>query len=123
MNILLADDNPEVRSALRLLLEQDSLPFTVMEISDTQGLFASLSEDCPVAVLLDWELPEIHGKDALVDIRSYCPGMKVIAMSSRYEARHEALRAGADAFISKAEPSELVLTTLYSLVPDLNDRK
>jgi len=116
MEILLADDNPEVRSALRLLLEQDDLPFSVLEISDTQGLFASLSEDCPVAVLLDWELPGFHGKDALEVIHSYCPGMKVIAMSSRYEARQEALRAGAEAFISKAEPAEQILATLYPLV-------
>ena len=123
MELLLADDNPEVRSALRLLLEQDPIPVTVMEISDTQGLFASLRVDCPVAVLLDWELPEFHGKDALEVIQSFCPGTKVIAMSSRYEARHEALKAGADAFISKAEPSEMVLTTLYSLIPKLADRK
>ena len=116
MKILLADDNPEVRSALRLLLEHDPIPVTVMEISDTQGLFASLREDCPMAVLLDWELPEFHGKDALDVIQSYCPGMKVIAMSSRYEARHEALKAGVDAFISKAEPAEQILTTLYALL-------
>lgn len=123
MEILLADDNPEVRSALRLLLEQDPLPFNVTEVSDTQGLFASLEENCPIVVLLDWELPDFYGKDALDVIHSYCSKMKVITMSSRYEARHEALRDGADAFISKAEPSELVLTTLYSLIPELVNRK
>jgi DNA-binding NarL/FixJ family response regulator len=116
MEILLADDNPEVRSALRLLLEQDPLPFNVTEVSDTQGLFASLRENCPAAVLLDWELPGFHSKDALEVLHSYCPRMKVIAMSSRYEAHHEALRAGADAFISKAETAEQILATLYALL-------
>jgi DNA-binding NarL/FixJ family response regulator len=116
MEILLADDNPEVRSALRLLLEQDPLPLTVMEVSDTQGLFANLRKNCPVAVLLDWELPDFRGKDAMDAIHSYCPGMKVIALSSRYEARHEALKAGADAFISKAETAEQILATLYALL-------
>jgi DNA-binding NarL/FixJ family response regulator len=119
MKILLADDNPEVRSALRLLLEHDPIPVTVLEISDTQGLFASLREDCPMAVLLDWELPEFHGKEALDIIQSYCPKMKVIAMSSRYEARHEALTVGVDAFVSKTEPAEMVLTALYSLLQGL----
>jgi len=116
MEILLADDNPEVRSALRLLLEQDPLPFNVSEVSDTQGLFASLRENCPAAVLLDWELPGFHDKDALEVIHSYCPCMKVIAMSSRYEARHEALTIGSDAFISKAETAEQILATLYALL-------
>ena len=122
MEILLADDNPEVCSALRLLLEQDPLPFSVTEISDTQGLFANLREGCPVAILLDWELPGFQGKDALDIIHSYCPGMKVIAMSSRYEARHEALKAGANAFISKAEPAEQILATLYALLLSVNNQ-
>ena len=116
MEIMLADDNPEVRSALRLFLEQDPLPFCVMEVSDTLDLLASLRGNCPVAVLLDWELPGFHGKDTLGVIHSYCPRMKVIAMSSRYEARHEALRAGADTFISKAETAEQILATLYALL-------
>ena len=116
MNVLLADDHPQVRSALRLLLEQDFLPFSVMEIPDMESLFASLREDCPVAVLLDWELSGFHGRDTLDVLHLHCPRMKVIAMSSRYEARHEALKTGADAFISKAEPSEQILATLYTLL-------
>jgi hypothetical protein len=43
----------------------------------------------------------------------------VIAMSSRYEARHEALTIGVYAFVSKAEPAEMVLTALYSLLKSL----
>jgi len=119
MYILLADDNAEVRSALRLLLEQESVPVEIMEVSDSQGLFAHLKDSCPVAVLLDWELPGSKRNELLSALHSYCPEMKVIAMSSKYEARHEALAAGVDAFISKAEPSELVLSTLYSLLPSL----
>jgi DNA-binding NarL/FixJ family response regulator len=122
MEILLADDNPEVRSALRLLLEQDALPFNVTEISDKQGLFESLLENCPVAVLLDWELSGFQGENSLDIVNSCCPNIKVIAMSSRYEARHEALKVGADAFISKAEPPERILATLYALLLYVNNQ-
>jgi CheY-like chemotaxis protein len=48
--------------------------------------------------------------------------MKIIALSSKYEARQEALAVGVDAFVSKTEPAELVLTTLYSLLPDLTSQ-
>jgi DNA-binding NarL/FixJ family response regulator len=122
MEILLADDNPEVRSALRLLLEQDALPFNITEISDKQELFESLWENCPVAVLLDWELPGFQSENSLEIVNSCCPNIKVIAMSSRYEARHEALKAGADAFISKAEPPEKILATLYALLLYVNNQ-
>ena len=119
MRILLADDNPEVRSALRLLLEQEPIPAMVMEVSDGQGLIAHLGENCPTVVLLDWELPGITGSDILTMLRSHCPKMKVIALSSKFEARRESLAAGADAFISKSEPSELIRSALWNIVPHI----
>ncbi|MBN1449427.1 MAG: response regulator transcription factor [Anaerolineales bacterium] len=118
MKILLADDNPEVRSALRLLLEQEPVLAVVTEVADTQSLLAHLSESCPMVVLLDWELPGLHNGDFLMMVRLRCPEMKVIALSSKFEARQEALAASVDAFISKAEPSEQILSTLCSFIPD-----
>jgi len=116
MKIIIADDNPEVRSGLRLLLEQTSPPITVLEISDTHSLFEALQENCPAAVFLDWELPGPKRLEFLKDLRSHRPKMKVIAMSSRYEARQEALSTGADAFVSKGEPPERILSTLHTLL-------
>jgi DNA-binding NarL/FixJ family response regulator len=118
MKILLADDNPEVRSALRLLLEQEPILAMVMEVTDTQGLLALLRENCPMIVLLDWELPGLHSSDFLGLVRSRCPEMKVIALSSKFEARQEALAAGVDAFVSKAEPAEKILSTIWSFLPN-----
>lgn len=119
MQILLADDNPEVRSALRLLLEQEPVFAFITEVANTQTLLAALSEKCPIAVLLDWELPGLRNSDLLSRVRSLCPEMKVIAMSSKFEARQEALDAQVDAFVSKSEPPEKILSTLWSLVPSL----
>ncbi len=121
MKILLADDNPEVRSALRLLLEQEPILAMVMEVTDTQGLLAHLRENCPMVILLDWELPGLHSSDFLVLVRSRCPEMKVIALSSKFEARQEALAAGVDAFVSKAEPPEKILSAVCSFIPGLTN--
>ena len=121
MKILLADDNPEVRSALRLLLEQDPLPATVLEVSDMQGLTMHMRKDCPMVVLLDWELPGLHKSDISMILRSRCPGMKVIALSSKFEAHQEAMSAKVDAFISKADPPEKILATLRSFIPLTSD--
>jgi DNA-binding NarL/FixJ family response regulator len=120
MKLLIADDNPEVRSALRLLLEQEPLQALVVEASDTQSVLAHLSENCPIAILLDWELPGLHKNGILQELHSYCQNIKIIALSSKYEARREALAIGADAFVSKTEPPEQILTTLYSLTNDLH---
>lgn len=119
MKILIADDNPEVRSALRLLLEQEPIVAMVMEVADAQGLLAHLGKNCPMVVLLDWELPGLHNSSFLRLIRSRCPEIKVIALSSKFEARRDALAARVDAFVSKAEPPEQILATLRSLIPNL----
>jgi DNA-binding NarL/FixJ family response regulator len=116
MKLLIADDNPEVRSALRLLLEQEPLQALVMEASDVQGVLARLSKSCPTVILMDWELPDLHKNGVLQELHSYCQNVKVIALSSKYEARQEALAIGVDAFISKTEPAEQILSTLRSLV-------
>ena len=117
MKILLADDNPEVRSALRLLLEQEPIQAMVIEVADAQSLLAQLSENCPLVVLLDWELPKLHNSDFLIKVRSRCPETRVIALSSKFEARREARAARVDAFVSKAEPPEKILSTLCSFLP------
>jgi DNA-binding NarL/FixJ family response regulator len=123
MKILLADDNPEVRSALRLRLEQEATMtgITVLEASNTESLIEHLIGDCPIIILLDWELSGRNGVDHLMMLRSHCPEMRVIALSSKYEARQEALAAGVDAFISKAEPPERILFTLSQLIPQNED--
>jgi len=122
MKILLADDNPEVRSALRLLLEQEPVLATIMEAPDAQALLANLAEGCATILLLDWELPGLRRDNVLSRARSACPEVKVIALSSRYEARQEALRARVDAFISKSEPPEKILFTLRCLIPELTSK-
>jgi DNA-binding NarL/FixJ family response regulator len=122
MKILLADDNPEVRSALRLLLEQEPIQAMVIEVVDAQSLLAQLSENCPLVVLLDWELPKLHNSDFLIKVRSRCPETRVIALSSKFEARQAARDAGVDAFVGKAEPPEKILSTLCSFLPQQQNK-
>lgn len=124
VNILLADDQPEVRSALRLLLGEEQDLSVVGEAADVAGLTGETQTRRPEIVLLDWELPglsgrfccrEASGRRLIEQLRTACPGLKVIALSGRLEARDEALAAGADAFISKVESPECLLSTLRGM--------
>ncbi|MCL5736506.1 MAG: response regulator [Actinobacteria bacterium] len=112
MRILLADDNPEVRSALRLLAEE--LGHSVSEAHDAHSLLARLRVDSPPAniVLLDWELPGLEPQSHLSVIRQHDPACTLVAMSGRPEARAESLRLGAQSFISKNESPDTLLRLL-----------
>jgi DNA-binding NarL/FixJ family response regulator len=120
MRVLIADDQPQVRSALRLLLKQEPGVTVVGEAEDTQQALELAAGQRPDLVLLDWELPGPWAGQPLKNtdqcllpaLRARCPQVKVVALSGRPEARRAALAAGADAFVSKGDPPERVLAAV-----------
>ena len=117
MRVLLADDQTKVRSALRLLLEQEPGLSVVGEAAEAEDLLAQVAATQPDLVLLDWELPGLRTDDRLSVLRALCPQLKVIALSGQPEARRAALSAGADAFVSKGEPPERLLAAVEDCRP------
>lgn len=110
MRVFLADDQSKVRSALRLLLEQDPEMSVVGEAAEAGDLLIQVRAVRPDLVLLDWELPGLQTANPLLPaLRTRCPRLSVIALSGRPEARQAALAAGADAFVSKGDPPERLL--------------
>ena len=112
MRILLADDQPKVRSALRLVLEQQPGIHVLGEAVDATGLLDWVKAACPDLVLLDWALPGLGVDRLLPTLRELCPHLAVIALSGRPEARRAALEAGVDAFVSKGDPPERLLAAV-----------
>jgi DNA-binding NarL/FixJ family response regulator len=112
MRILLADSHPKVQLALRVLLEQQSGYEVVGAAGDVVDLLIQLSVTCPDLLLLAWELPGPASIELLPAIHRICPTLPIIAISERLEARHVALEAGADAFVSKGDPPDRLLAAI-----------
>lgn len=112
MRVLLADDQLNVCSALRLLLEQEAGVSAVTEARNSSEVLAQLTKSCPELVLLDWELPGRKPAELVPLMRRICPQLFVIGLSSCPEARHAALRAGADDFVSKGDTPERLLAAI-----------
>jgi len=118
MRILLADDQPKVRFALRTLLERQPGFEVVGEARSDEDLRGQVGPTRPDVVLLDWELPGEKALDTLFTLRIMYPALRVIALSGRAEARRAALRAGVDAFVSKADPPERLLSAIRRTFPE-----
>jgi DNA-binding NarL/FixJ family response regulator len=114
IRILLADDQPQVRSALGLLLEHEPGLEVVGEASNGDELMALASAAHPDLVLLDWELPGLDA-ERLSLLQMHHPALLLVALSGRPEARQRAQDAGIDAFVSKGDPPEELLDTLHAL--------
>ena len=116
MRVLLADDQPALRSAVRLLLEQEPGVTIVAEVADSDALLVHTAQVHPDLVLLDWELPglgTVQVARAVLDaLYASAPNLHVIVFSGRPEAGRHALAAGASTFVSKADPPEHLLAAL-----------
>ncbi|MDD4859465.1 MAG: response regulator transcription factor [Dehalococcoidales bacterium] len=110
MHIIIADDQPDVRSALRLLLGQDA-GTSLTEVVNYEALLTEVETDSPEIVLLDWELPG-SSAGVIQALHAHHAGLAVIVLSSRPEMRHDAMAAGADAFVCKGDPPEELLTVI-----------
>lgn len=116
MNVILADDEPQVRSAVRLLLEQESQVQIAGECDDLAALMSALPGVEPDLLLVDWEMSGAFPRSELIRrLRQQYPHLKVIAMSGRPEARAQAFLAGADGFVSKGDPPEALLMAVLQI--------
>jgi DNA-binding NarL/FixJ family response regulator len=115
VRVLVADDDAHVRSALRLLLEQEPDVQVVGESTAADELIDELVRTHAGVVLLDWELPGLRTNGLLAKMRSVEPLLRMIAMSGRPEQRGEAMRAGMDAFVCKGDAPEMLLGAMRAL--------
>ena len=113
---MLADDEPTVRSALRLLLEQEPNLEVVGEVDEAGALADWFREGRADVLIIDWELPGLLAPDLCRDCHAQNGTLKLVALSGRAETRAQALAAGVDGFISKTDPPEQVLARLRPLL-------
>lgn len=112
MRILLADDQEDVRSGLRILLEQETEWEIVGEAEGVKELLLLTQKQRPDLVLLDWELSCSRVSDVIPLLRALNPQLHIIALSGRPEARAYAMAAGVDGFVSKGDHPETLLDTI-----------
>jgi DNA-binding NarL/FixJ family response regulator len=116
MHVLLADDQAWLRSAMRLLLEQEPNLEVVGEACDTHSLLHATKALSPDLILLDWELPGLGTLDAharfIHSLQLEYPDLKVIALSVNSDAKWQSFAVGVAAFVNKAEPPERLLAAL-----------
>jgi DNA-binding NarL/FixJ family response regulator len=104
VRVFVFDDAPGFRDLLRMALEQDGSLTIVGEAEDGSGLDA-VAAARPDVVLLDLNMPQLGGLEALPRLRELLPGARVIVLSSfsAEEKAADALAAGADRYVDKRE--------------------
>jgi len=108
IKVLVVDDEPQIRRALRTSLEAHGYDVTTVGTGD-EGV-VGVADAAPDLVLLDLGLPDMDGTEVVRRIRAFSE-VPVIILSVR-EAPHDkvgALDAGADDFVTKPFAMEELL--------------
>ena len=103
--LLIADDHPLFREALRGAILRLLPSATLREAEDTDGLYAMVEADADAdLLLLDLNIPGANGFSALVYLRAQYPELPVVVGSAREEpaVMRRALDHGAMGFIPKS---------------------
>ena len=111
MRIMVADHESKVRFALRTLLVRQPGLEVVGEADTVEDLLAGVGATEPDLLLLHWRLGE-GMSELLSTLKRVCPGLHVIVLSVRQEACHDALAAGAEAFVCKMDPPDKLLAAI-----------
>lgn len=103
ITVVLADDHAVVRGALRSLLEGHEGLEVVGEVGDLAGARAAVAEHAPRVLLLDVNMPDGLGVDAVADLRAEAPATQIVLLTMERDLSlaRRALDAGALGYLFK----------------------
>ena len=100
--ILIVEDHPTMREAMRLVLEAEG--FDIGEASDGDEALAAIHDEPPDLVLLDMSIPGTTGPDVLAAVKADPATAEVrviVVTATGEEGRAAAMAGGADHYFTK----------------------
>jgi diguanylate cyclase (GGDEF)-like protein len=127
IRILLVEDNPgDARLVDEMLREPDPTRFTVTRVDRVGKAVRRLASERFDAILLDLDLPDARGLEALPPVVKAAPGVPIVVLSGAYNEASavEAVQNGAQDYLIKGKSSgELVSRAiLYAIQRKQSER-
>ncbi|MBS0584268.1 MAG: response regulator transcription factor [Proteobacteria bacterium] len=117
-SILIADDHPLVRGALRAATASAIDDAQIAEAEDLRSAIAQLEAHEVDLVLLDLHMPDSGGLAGLVALRTQFPGVIVLVVSAQQDTAviRRALDFGAAGFVPKTASPEDIAAAIRSVL-------
>ncbi|MGM0570813.1 response regulator [Marinobacter sp.] len=118
-NILIVDDHPLFREAMALVISTELPGAQLAEASTLPAALDRLTEGpVPDLVLLDLNLPGVHGLEGLAQVSTAAPDAPVVIISAEEDKQLilQAINAGAMGFITKSAPRERMRQALRQVL-------
>lgn len=117
VRVVLADDHPLIREAIRSLLTGTSEFELVGEAADGKECLVRVRELRPEIVLIDIVMPKMSGEQVTADLHRLFPDLKIIALSGYADRQfvHAMVKAGANAYVVKSASGRELIHALRAV--------
>jgi two-component system response regulator DesR len=118
IRVLLAEDQAMIREALAALLSFEDDIEVVAQVGRGDEVTEAAKDAKPDVALLDIEMPGADGLTAAAALRSACPGIKIIILTTfgRPGYLRRAMESGASGFIVKDSPADKLARTIRDVL-------
>ena len=117
IRILAVDDHPLLRQGIASLIADEPDMTLVAEAANGREAIQQFRTHCPDITLMDLQMPEMNGLDAVLAIREEFPDARIIVLTT-YTGDVQALRAlqaGARAYLLKNSLHKELLDTIRAV--------
>jgi DNA-binding NarL/FixJ family response regulator len=113
--IFIVENHPATRAALVTLINQESDLAVCGKAANANRALAALSKLKPDLVVTDLNMPGKSGLNLIRDLKQLYPEVPVIVISVHEAVSHaeRALRAGAEAYVSKSDGGEKLVAAIH----------
>ncbi len=118
MKILIVEDHPEVGQWIKRLVVSAFKDAQAHHCANLRDARAFVRENPVTLALVDINLPDGNGVDFIADVRTHSPDAYVVMITIYDDADHlfPAIRAGADGYLLKDQPDEVLVEKLGGIL-------
>jgi DNA-binding NarL/FixJ family response regulator len=118
--ILIVDDHALFRQGVRNTIEREEDFEVVGEAGDGAEALVKARELKPDLILMDINMPHCNGLEAVIAIKRELPGVRIIMLTvdDEEEGLFEAIKKGAEGFLSKRVRAKALLDSLRGVMKD-----
>jgi DNA-binding NarL/FixJ family response regulator len=114
IRVVIADDQPLVRSGLRMILQAEHDIEVVTDVADGAAALEAVTTSPPDVLLLDVQMPGVDGLAVIEQLAASDVATKVLMLTTfdLDEYVYRAMRAGASGFLLKDMPGEDIVSAI-----------
>tara|TARA_B100000497_G_scaffold95824_1_gene107545 strand:- start:22959 stop:23591 length:633 start_codon:yes stop_codon:yes gene_type:complete len=115
--IVIADHHPVTRKGITCMLKKDENFKIVGKANNGAELYKTLEEEEPDILIMEIDMPQINGINALRSIKQKFPELRVLIFSTHPEEIYalRAIKSGAAGYVPKSASSKILLKAINQI--------